>query len=299
MEDKWRLYALHRVLELLLLHLRPSLGATQGTLPEATYLHFVEALGLRATNPTTLHPFDCEFIRIEAAPRHARLDLDLDLARVRWPCLMLGLLLLQRAGVDVMASPDQLHPLAATNVLHWAHRRRDRPTADLSDGWGNNPQWRAPFRRDDRLGDMLHYQVGGALDLSQPCPWSTQPSRRSSRSTSSHGPSDGMSYATAASRGAPTARSCGPGRTPGPSPSPTHRDRCASRRASPPTPSRCSRHPRQLARVFVDGLHQAVTRGGEGGTHPGASSGPPHSRVPPNEGRRWGRGAQRSTQPRR
>jgi len=166
LEDLWRLYALHRVLDRLLLHLRPSPDAPQGTLSEAAYLRFVEALGIRATNPTTFHPFDCECVRIEAAPDHARPNL----TRVHWPCLMLGPLLLQRAGVDVTASADRLHPAAATNVLHWAHRRQGRPTVDLADGWGSNSQWRTSFRRDYRLGDMLHYQVDGTLDLSLPWP---------------------------------------------------------------------------------------------------------------------------------
>jgi len=49
--------------------------------------------------------------------------------------------------------------------MYWTWRRRCRPAADLSHGWGSNSQWRTHIRRDYRVGDTLIFNFDGEHDL--------------------------------------------------------------------------------------------------------------------------------------
>lgn len=170
-EELWRLYALDRVLQTLQLGFQvgPSeIDPWAG--PPITldaYTQFATALGLAAETPPVFCPFDHEIVRVDVTEQHGTLDI----VECLWPRLMLGPLLVSRAGVRVRASPDVLDKVAAEqSPLYWAYRRRSRTPRDLSHGWGSNSQWRTSFRRDYRRGDVLWFNVDGALDLSSDQP---------------------------------------------------------------------------------------------------------------------------------
>lgn len=152
-EELWRLYALSRVNDLLLLGSQPA---------QADYLELVAGLGMRVVNRDAFHPFFHEVVTIEAT------DVASSVPRVQqeiWPCLFLGSLMFSRAGCAVAAGVDHMDPaLAASTTLYWTHRRSHRPVQDLSVGWGHNSQWRTRFRRDYWIGSTLHYNVEGDID---------------------------------------------------------------------------------------------------------------------------------------
>ncbi len=172
--DLCELYALSRVNDLLLLPFQPAAPDEAererpvAPLTLADYLAFRERLGLQAENPSGFHPFTCEIVTAEPA---ADPDASAQLMAVQWPALFFGDLLISRAGVRVRAGAKQLDPaIASSSPLLFAHRRRARPTADLSMGWGHNSQWRTAFRRDYRDAATLYYNVDGRIDAWTPSP---------------------------------------------------------------------------------------------------------------------------------
>ena len=54
--------------------------------------------------------------------------------------------------------------IAENSTLFWAFRRRNRPTEDLSVGWGHNSQWRTVFRRDYHIGGIFYFNVDAEGD---------------------------------------------------------------------------------------------------------------------------------------
>jgi hypothetical protein len=97
---------------------------------------------------------------------------------VLWPGLTLGPLLFSRAGVRVSAGRRLLRKdLAESSTLYWAHRRRNRPAADLSHGWGGNSQWRTSFRRDYAIDGELHFNVDADPDRRDTMPELTSAQR--------------------------------------------------------------------------------------------------------------------------
>ena len=132
-EELWQLYALSRVVDMLRLR--------------ADIAEFMESLGLRRIAPRPFHPFFHEVVSVGG--RFAEV----------WPGYMLGPLVIARAGV--VADADFPKEVAETSTLYWAFRRANRPTADLSMGWGSNSQWRTTFRRDYLLDGILYYNVDG------------------------------------------------------------------------------------------------------------------------------------------
>jgi len=130
-EDLWRLYALSRVAEVLRLRIDAA--------------PFMEALGLRRIERAEFHPFFHEIVTVGDEPKEL------------WPGYMLGPLLIARAGRA--AAGDFVKEIAEHSTLYWAYARDNRPTEDLSRGWGSNSQWRTLFRRDYELEGVLHYNV--------------------------------------------------------------------------------------------------------------------------------------------
>jgi hypothetical protein len=121
------------------------------------YRAFVGGLGLAEVRPAGFHPFFHEIVHVDQAedPEEA-----ISVVDTSWPCLMLGDMMFSRAGVRVRAGTRHARKQPAeTSRLYWAHRRRNRPTTDQSDGWGSNSQWRTSFRRDCRIGDSFHYNI--------------------------------------------------------------------------------------------------------------------------------------------
>lgn len=165
-EDLWELYALSRVCDLLLLRFQDEKDDTstwagpQISLDE--FVAFAESLGLTVMRPTMFSAFYHEIV--EATPCHdARAP---EIIEYRWPCVMLGNMVLVRGGVAVSASAASLTPgIAGRSTLYWAYRRRTRPCRDLSHGWGSNSRWRTAFRRDYVIGNSHFFNVDGTCHL--------------------------------------------------------------------------------------------------------------------------------------
>lgn len=167
-EDLCRLYAAGRVNELLLLAFQPATepaGAPSGAAIDLRgYVRFMGCLGFRVVNRPAFDPFFHEIVTAGATVGSEEITITSE----HWPTLMLGDLLFSRAGCSILAPTRRLDPSIATrSTLHWAHRRRYRPTRDLSVGWGSNSQWRTRFRRDYRTGGMLHFNVDGTVDAAE------------------------------------------------------------------------------------------------------------------------------------
>lgn len=174
-EDIWRLYALSRVNDALICEFEP--GHTR-TLPDSktTYIsredydRFARGLGLYDAVTAHFHPFFHEIVEVVPAQH---IDQPVTLLRQHWPPLMLGTMLLSRGGVTVSGGSNYISKtIAETTTLYWTSRRRRRPYADLSIGWGSNSRWRTRFRRDYHIGKVFHFNVDGAneIDPARPGP---------------------------------------------------------------------------------------------------------------------------------
>lgn len=168
-EDLCRLYAFGRCIEVLMMGFQPG-GRGQGDwsgppIELDEFVAFAAAFGIRAVEQPKYSPFHHELVEVlqsrdESTPPR--------LLRTRWPCLMLGPMMFIRAGVTVDAGRCAMVAGAADlSRLYWAHRRRYRPTFDMSDGWGSNSQWRTEMRRDYEFADALYFNVDGRVDLSK------------------------------------------------------------------------------------------------------------------------------------
>ncbi|MFI9360821.1 hypothetical protein ACIG5E_07135 [Kitasatospora sp. NPDC053057] len=148
------LYALSRVSDYLLLD--PQLPP---------YLHLFTALGM--TPFDTHSPFDPFLHEITEVEQAEDPNTPIEILDIRWPGLMLGELLFSRAGVRVRAGAAHAERGVADRwPIYWTHRRAHRPTRDLSQGWGNNSQWRTDFRLDYRTadGDLLNVAEDAPID---------------------------------------------------------------------------------------------------------------------------------------
>lgn len=166
-EDLWRLYAVSRVFEVLALPFQQGDADRSGWngpgFPVAHFKSFAEALGMRAMVPRQFAPFDCEVV---GAANTALPNDPIVLTQVHWPCLMLGNLLVMRAGVSIEGGTSLFDAeIATSSTLYWAYRRKNRPHQDLSHGWGHNSQWRTTFRRDYCIGNKVYLNVDGSNDL--------------------------------------------------------------------------------------------------------------------------------------
>jgi hypothetical protein len=170
-EDLWRLYALSRVNETLLLDFQPlaASGPQRDREPRVSlddYTNFMEALGLRDTSALNFHPFFHEIVEVEPSDHDEK---PITLVQQHWPPLMLGPMMFSRGGVTVGGGRNYIRKaIAETSTLYWAYRRKNRPSQDLSVGWGSNSQWRTEFRRDYRVGTNFYFNVDGTNDLRRP-----------------------------------------------------------------------------------------------------------------------------------
>jgi hypothetical protein len=167
-EDLWRLYALNRACEMLMLSLEIAGPQARSGGHLALSMHqfedFFFRLGIDSTRPEVYAPFHHEIVATFPAPAQ---DQAPQILAWHWPCLMLGTLMIQRGGVTLAAGVEVLAPgIADTSSLYWAYRRNSRPTHDLSHGWGSNSRWRTAFRRDYYLDDTHYFNVDGQCDLS-------------------------------------------------------------------------------------------------------------------------------------
>ncbi|XLZ70231.1 hypothetical protein ABT364_27455 [Massilia sp. SR12] len=154
-EESWALYALSRALDLLI--------GTGPAIPVDQYVAFVEALGMKVLQPQQFSPFFHEVVALEPSAS------SLGAATIQefiWPCVMLGEMLVSRAGVRVSAGAQVLTPgVADASTLYWTYLRTLRPHQDLSHGWGGNSQWRTRFRRDFAIDGKYYFNVDGKRDL--------------------------------------------------------------------------------------------------------------------------------------
>jgi hypothetical protein len=169
-EDRWRLYALLRVNEMLLLRFQE--GRADGTdyqglkISLDEYLAFMTGLGLRQATEASFSPFFHEIVEVEQSSDD---DAPITLIGEFWPALMLGDMMFSRAGVLVVGGRKHIRKeIAESSTIYWAYRRKNRPYNDLSHGWGGNSQWRTDFRRDYCLGGTFFFNVDGKHDLAQP-----------------------------------------------------------------------------------------------------------------------------------
>lgn len=162
-EERWRMYALSRIVDLLQLSFAPRVDEPAWNVaPVGADEHaaFMGTLGLERVDGDDFHPFHHEIVAVDEM---ADDDAPPGIVQTYWPCWMLGPLLVTRAGVRVAAGRRHLRrEVAERSTLYWAYARNHRPAADLSHGWGGNSQWRTDFRRDYRLEGALHYNVDAA-----------------------------------------------------------------------------------------------------------------------------------------
>lgn len=162
-EERCRLYALSRIVDLLQLSFAPAAENRTWDLAVVSrdeHARFMGALGLEPVERTDFHPFHHEIVSVEEV---ADEDARPKVGQTYWPCWMLGPLLITRAGVRAAAGRRHLRrEIAERSTMYWAFARNTRPVADLGQGWGSNSQWRTPFRRDYALDGTLHYNVDAA-----------------------------------------------------------------------------------------------------------------------------------------
>ncbi len=168
-ESLWRLYALSRVNDLLLLTFQPSQAHSNDwpgpLISKDEYRTFMKALGMQEASPQAFSPFYHEIV---AATPAGKKDLPISVEEFFWPGMMLGNMLFSRAGVNVTGGSDFLNSVTATaSTLYWTFRRKYRPHQDLSHGWGGNSQWRTRFRRDYHIGKNYYFNVDGKYDLAK------------------------------------------------------------------------------------------------------------------------------------
>lgn len=159
-EESWRLYALSRIVQLLELSFAPRTSDPAWNVAPVgreEFDGFMTALGMEPIEQSSFHPFFHEIVTVDQLPEE---NASPEIAEVYWPGYMLGPLLVSRAGCRVQAGRSHLlKEVAEHSTLYWAFARNNRPTADLSMGWGGNSQWRTSFRRDYALDGELHYNV--------------------------------------------------------------------------------------------------------------------------------------------
>jgi len=165
----WDLYALSRISDFLLLAFQsnesnkwdgPSISSDQ-------FLSFFEKLGFNRFEPRNgdrFSPFHHEVVSVTISENPKE---PISILQAQWPGLMYGEMLFARSGVKVKGGANFINKaVAETSTLYFAHRRLNRPTEDLSIGWGHNSQWRTDFRRDYELDGQLLFNVDGKTELS-------------------------------------------------------------------------------------------------------------------------------------
>ena len=160
-DDSWTLYALSRLIDLLLLSFTPQ--------PEGTecwrYSHvtpdelqkFTDALGLETYIRSNFHPFFHEIVEVEQA---ADEKMSPAIVKSIWPGLRLGNWIISRSGCKIKSGANHIRKdVAETSTMYWASARNHRATQDLSVGWGSNSQWRTKFRQDCEVDGSLFYNI--------------------------------------------------------------------------------------------------------------------------------------------
>lgn len=164
-DDKFELYALSRVLDILTLQFQPQKITKDSYLVEpklllSEFIEFIKVLGLDISTPKYFHTFDCEIIEAEPG------DVDFKIIEYNFPAIKLKNLMIKRAGVRILLNPDLFNlNLVNNSKIYWAFKRKNRNHEDLSHGWGSNSQWRTSFRLDIETNSSYIYNHDGDLSL--------------------------------------------------------------------------------------------------------------------------------------
>ncbi|OUL20894.1 hypothetical protein [Nostoc sp. 106C] len=164
-EDLWQLYALSRINDLLIWHLRDE-DTEIGSGAEITsgnYLEFMRSLGFEVVTSRQFSPFYHEIVQvIQDEHRYP----EITVISIFWDSLMLGDMIFSRAGACVAGGIANINKsIAEKSTLYWTYRRKTRKCQDLSYGWGSNSQWRTSFRRDYKINNFVYYNIDGKNDL--------------------------------------------------------------------------------------------------------------------------------------
>lgn len=126
-EESWELYALNRVFDLLILRFQDGGTNADWEGPQISmdeFLEFTKALGLTSVMPASYSAFYQEIVSVQPSDKPSRAPA---ITAYRWPCVMLGNLLILRGGVELTAGVDIINPsLAGNTTLYWAYRRKAR-----------------------------------------------------------------------------------------------------------------------------------------------------------------------------
>ncbi|OUL33523.1 hypothetical protein BV372_16050 [Nostoc sp. T09] len=165
-EDLWQLYALSRVNDLLIWHLRDrdtEIGTSRAEITSSNYLEFMRSLGFEVVTSREFSPFYHEIVKvIQDEQPYAKITV----INTFWHSLVLGDMMFSRAGACVAGGITNIEKsIAEQSTLYWTYRRKSRKCQDLSYGWGSNSQWRTSFRRDYKINNFVYYNVDGKHDL--------------------------------------------------------------------------------------------------------------------------------------
>ncbi len=160
-DELQNLYSLQRVNEVLTAHNfqgeHPGMDERRFRISMTDYVEFFSALGFRVVEVTDFAPLFHEIF--EVIPDND-IDCAIGILEQQWPLLMLGSMVFARAGVVVVGGANHVvKQIAETSTMFWAFRRNNRPTMDLSVGWGSNSQWRTSFRRDYVIDTYAYFNV--------------------------------------------------------------------------------------------------------------------------------------------
>jgi hypothetical protein len=163
MQCLWQFYALSRNSDYLLLPFqsRPH-EWSRPAVSRVEYVAFFEGLGFSAITAETadsFSPFHHEVVKVEQSDDENEPITVLDCV---WPGFRFGEMLFSRCGVIVYGGSQHIRKgVAESSTLYFTHRRLNRPTNDLSMGWGSNSQWRTSIRLEYECANQLFYNVDG------------------------------------------------------------------------------------------------------------------------------------------
>ena len=163
--DLCALYALSRVSDFLLLPFQTGsydIKRPPRISSQERSEYFIR-LGMEPIKQATFHPFFHEIVEVVQSPEPSE---PISLVDIIWPGFMLGNMMFCRAGVKVCGGTSYINKeIAEKSTLYFTYRRRNRPTSDLSMGWGSNSQWGTTFRRDYQDDETYYYNVDGSNDI--------------------------------------------------------------------------------------------------------------------------------------
>ncbi|WP_298427936.1 hypothetical protein [uncultured Kordia sp.] len=166
-EKNCELYALSRLLDILTLHFLPNNNADGSDwlgveISKNEYIEFIKIIGLETVKPKTYDTFHCEIAETKVGNKN------FEITECLFPSVKLKNLLIKRSAVIITNRIEDYNlELMNNSKIYWTFRRNNRKFIDLSNGWGNNSQWKTEFRLDLENGNKIIYNYNGKFDLNQ------------------------------------------------------------------------------------------------------------------------------------